>query len=500
MTWFYSKALTPLNKEVDSNNFCANGKIQHVQRVLHTICAYLSIFAKWVKACIIESMERTLISETPKHVGEKVKIQGFVHVVRAHGKIAFADIADRSGMLQVVGNEDLATLRPQFAVEIEGVVNARPEKMANDKIETGKVELFAEKVTVLAKSEEMPFDMGAEALNLELPTLLDFRTLALRHPKIKDIFKVQAMVLAGFRKAAEELDCTEVTVPTISASATEGGAEVFMVDYYGHKAYMTQSPQLYKQMVVPSLERVYTIAKAYRAEPSVTTRHLSEATQMDCELGFVNFNELMDALEFVGSETLKYVEEKCGKILKDYEVPKLKIPKEIPRLKMREAQEIIFQRTGIDHRTEKDLEPEDEKEICKWALEEKESDLVTITHYPTQKRAFYTKPDPQDPEFSLSYDLLFRGLEILSGSQRVDNYDELVSAIKERGMNPDNFKMYLQAFKYGMPPEGGFSFGLERITMKLLDLKNIREASLFPRDMERVDFRFSQTVEDSSKE
>ncbi len=439
-----------------------------------------------------------MICETPKKIGEKVKVEGFVHVVRAHGKIAFADITDRTGVLQVVGGEDLAALRPQYAVSIEGTVNKRPEKMINDKIKTGTVELAAEKIVVLAKSEEMPFDMGGEELNLELPTLLDYRTLTLRHPKIKEIFKVQAAVLEGFREAAKELGCTEVSVPTISASATEGGAEVFMVDYYDHKAYMTQSPQLYKQMMIPSLERVFTIAHAYRAEPSVTTRHLSEATQMDCELGFTDFEELMDALEFVGTKTLKYVEEKCGKILEDYGVPKLKIPSRIPRLTMREAQKIILKRTGIDHTTEKDLEPEDEKEICKWALEEKGSDLVTITHYPTKKRAFYTAPDPKDPEYSLSYDLLFRGLEILSGSQRVNDYSELVAAIKNRGMDPKNFEMYLQTFKYGMPPEGGFSFGLERITMKLLNLSNVREATLFPRDMERVDYRFSREETKSS--
>jgi nondiscriminating aspartyl-tRNA synthetase len=444
-------------------------------------------------------MERTLIAETPEKIGEKIKIQGFVHVIRAHGKIAFADITDRTGILQVVGGDDLAALRPQYAVEIEGKINARPEKMINDKIKTGTVELSAEKVTILSKSDEMPFDMGAEELNLELPTLLDYRTLTLRHPKVKEIFNVQAIALSGFRKAAEELGCTEITVPTISVSATEGGAEVFTVDYYGHKAFMTQSPQLYKQMMIPSLERVYTIAKAYRAEPSVTTRHLSEATQMDCELGFVDFNDLLDALELVGSETLKYVEEKCGKIFKDYGVPSLKIPAKIPRLTMREAQKIILKRTGVDHTKEKDLDPEDEKEICKWALEEKDSDLVTITHYPTKKRAFYTMPDPDDPEYSLSYDLLFKGLEILSGSQRINDYDELVVAIEDRGMDPANFKMYLQAFKYGMPPEGGFSFGLERMTMKLLNLGNVREASLFPRDMERVDFRLSQKDAESSK-
>ena len=433
-----------------------------------------------------------MISETSKNEGKKVKIQGFVHLVRAHGKIAFADIYDRSGILQVVGGEEVANLRPQYVVEIEGTVNLRPEKMVNDKIETGKIELSVEKVTVLSVSEEMPFDMGGEELNLELPTLLDYRTLTLRHPKVKEIFKVQAAVAEGFRNAAIELGCTEIFVPTISASATEGGAEVFKVDYYDHKAFMTQSPQLYKQMMVPVFERVFTIAKAYRAEPSVTTRHLSEATQMDCELGFVTFEELLDALEFVGSKTLKNVEEKCEKILEDYGVPKLQIPVKIPRLTMREAQKIILKRTRVDHTSEKDLDPEDEKEICKWALEEKGSDLVTITHYPTKKRAFYTKADPKDPEYSLSYDLLFRGLEILSGSQRVNEYKDLTTVIKDRGMDPKNFEMYLQAFKYGMPPEGGFSFGLERMTMKLLDLGNVREASLFPRDMERVDFRLSK--------
>ena len=213
---------------------------------------------------------------------------------------------------------------------------------------------------------------------------------------------------------------------------------------------------------------------------------------MDCELGFVSFEELLDAFELVGSSTLKYVSENCQKQLEDYKVPAIKIPTKIPRLTMREAQQIIKDRTGVDHTTEKDLDPEDEREIAKWALEEKSSDLITITHYPTKKRSFYTMPDPKNPEYSLSFDLLFRGLEVLSGSQRINNYQELVDAIKDRGMNPDNFEMYLQTFKYGMPPEGGFSFGLERMTMKILELANVREASLFPRDMERVDFRFSR--------
>ena len=433
--------------------------------------------------------DRTLILDCIKKIGEEVKICGFVQTRRDHGKIAFLDVSDRSGVIQVFcTGEQIGDLRVQDVVCIEGKVAKRPEKMINPNIPTGTIELQASNVEVLSKAEEMPFDMGVKKLDLQLPTLLDYRTLVLRHQGIKAIFKVQEAIVDGFRKVAEKLDCIEVFVPTIAASATEGGAEVFKVDYYGHLAFMTQSPQLYKQMMVPVFERVFTIAHAYRAEPSVTTRHLAESTQMDCEFGFVEFDELLDLLEQVGVETLKYVEEKRGDILKSFGVEKIAFGK-IPRLTLREAQEIIFKEYGRDSRTEKDLAPQDEIDICKWALKKHGSDLVTITHFPTAKRSFYTKPDPKDPKYSLSYDLLFRGVEILSGSQRVNDHQELVDIIKERGMDPKNFEMYLQAFKYGMPPEGGFSFGLERMTMNVLKLKNIREGSLFPRDMERVDVR-----------
>ena len=253
---------------------------------------------------------------------------------------------------------------------------------------------------------------------------------------------------------------------------------------------MAQSPQLYKQMMVPIFERVFVISHVYRAEPSVTTRHLSEVIQLDCEFGFVDFNELLDLLEIVGSETLKNVESKCPKILKEYGVEKISWGK-IPRLTLREAQEIIYKETGRNVINEKDLGPEDEIDISKWARKEHGSDLITITHFPTKKRAFYTMPDSENPELSLSYDLLFKGIEICSGSQRINDYNQLVQIIKNKGMKPKNFEMYLQAFKYGMPPEGGFSFGLERITKQILGLENVREASLFPRDMERVDQRLS---------
>jgi len=451
---------------------------------------------------------RILAAQTPDHVDQEVVVQGWVHARRDHGKLTFIDLRDRTGLLQVVFNPRVSekahalasSFRPEFVVSITGKVNARPERLVNDKLVSGTVELEALDVEILAEAETLPFDMGGETLNLELPTLLDHRALTLRHESVKNIFKIQAAIAEEFRKAATELKATEIFIPTIAAGATEGGSEVFTVDYYGHKAYMTQSPQLYKQMMVSVLERVFVITKAYRAEPSVTTRHLSEVTMMDVEIAFIqSFEELMDALEFVGTSMVKNVFEKHGDIFESFGIKKPLIPTHIPRLKMREAQAIVKERTGRDLSHELDLNPEDEKEICAWAREKHQSDFVTITHYPTKKRAFYTYPDPADPVYSLSYDLLFKGSEILSGSRRINDYNQLVEAMRSKDVSPENFGMYMQAFRYGMPPEGGFSFGLERLTMKLLELSNVREASLFPRDMERVDERFSVIEEKAKK-
>ncbi len=437
-------------------------------------------------------MDRTLILDCTKKTGETVRICGWVMVRRDHGKIVFLDVSDRSGVLQIVCSGGQAgDLHSQDAVCIEGKIAERPEKLVNPNLPTGKIELQTANIEVLSKAKELPFDMGGKELDLQLPTLLDYRSLTLRHPKVKAIFKVQASILEGFRKAARDLGCTEIIVPTIVASSTEGGAQVFKIDYFEHKAYLSQSPQLYKQMLVPVYERVFTIAKAYRAEPSVTTRHLTEATQMDIEIGFIEFEDLLNFLEEVAVQMLKITEEECKEALSDFGIDKIAFGK-IPRLTLREAQELILKEFGRDNRTEKDLTPQDEVDLCKWSKKTHDSDFVTVTHFPTQAKPFYTKPDPKDPEYSLSYDLLFRGVEILSGSQRIDDYDQLVGSIKNRGMNPGYFEMYLQAFKFGMPPEGGFSFGLERVTMHVLNLANVREASLFPRDMERVDVRLNK--------
>ncbi|MBI2597254.1 aspartate--tRNA(Asn) ligase [Candidatus Daviesbacteria bacterium] len=434
-------------------------------------------------------MDRTLILDCNDKVGEDVRVCGFVQTKRDHGKITFLDVSDRSGLIQVVtGDGKGAGFRPQDVVVVSGKVNKRPEHLINKNIPTGTIEIYSHQLEVLSKAAELPFDMGTKDLELQLPTLLDYRSLTLRHPKVKAIFKIQSSLLAGFRKAAQDLGCMEIVVPTIVAGATEGGAQVFKIDYFGKKAYLSQSPQLYKQMLVPVYERVFTIAKAYRAEPSVTTRHLTESTQMDIEIGFIRFEDLLDFLESVAIKMLKFTENKCQQVLAEFGIEKIAFGK-IPRLTLREAQEVIFEEFGRDNRKEKDLTPQDEIDLCEWSKQKHHSDFVTITHFPTNAKPFYTMPDPNDPQYSLSYDLLFRGLEILSGSQRINNYNILAKSIKDRGMNLKSFEMYLQAFKFGCPPEGGFSFGLERVTMHVLNLKNVREASFFPRDMERVDIR-----------
>ena len=455
----------------------------------------------YIRVCM--NLKRVLTKDTVDLVSKEVKIEGWVRLRRDHGKLIFLDIRDRSGVIQVVVNPSVSEkahkaaseLRPEDAVSLIGKVNQRPQNAINKDLISGTVEIEATDIEVLAKAETLPFDMGSNDLNLELPTLLDFRSLTLRHPKIASIFKVQEVIAEEFREAAKKLDCTEIFVPTISASATEGGAEVFKVNYYDYNAYLTQSPQLYKQILIGVFERVYTISHAYRAEPSVTTRHLSESTQLDVEIGFIeSFEELLDAVEFVGTHVISQVAKQCEKILASFGVENPLIPTAVPRLTLKEAQEIIFKFSNgeRDPRGELDLNSTDEVIICEWAKKEKQSDFVTVTHYPTKKRAFYSLPDPKNPELSLSYDLLFRGMEILSGSQRVNDYKQLLSIMKERKLNPESFAMYLQAFKYGIPPEGGFSFGLERITMKILELANVREASLFPRDMERVDEKLSK--------
>lgn len=446
-------------------------------------------------------MNKILIGDTIEHPNQKVKVSGWVDSRRDHGKIVFLDLRDRSGILQVVCGPDLAKdIKEEYVIEVEGKISERPQKMINPELETGKIELQAENITILASAESLPFDI--KDLKVSLPILLDYRPLTLRNPKIKAIFKIEEEIINSFKNTLNSLGFTEFQAPTIVPSNAEGGAEVFHIDYYDYDAFLAQSPQLYKQIMVGVFERVFTIAKVFRAEPSVTTRHVSEYTSLDVEMGFIDsWQDLMDVCENVIRNIFINVQKKYQKELKLYGVTSPQINDKIPQIKMREAQEIIFQRTKIDHRQEPDLEPEDEKEICEYAKEKYGSELIFITDYPTKKRPFYTFADPEDENYTLSFDLLCRGLEIVTGGRRINEYKKLLENLKKWGNDPKKFTYYLQTFKYGFPPEGGFAIGLERITKQILGLENIREASLFPRDMERIDERLSvlQTKKNKKK-
>lgn len=445
-------------------------------------------------------LNRTLISETVNHVGEKVLVKGWVQIRRDHGKLIFLNLRDRSGFLQIVINANISKnayevakeIRPEYAVEIIGEIKKRPENAVDKNSIAGSVELVAQEISVLSKAEVLPFDMGGKDLNLELPTLLDHRGLTLRHPKVSVIFKVQDTLIDSFRTACKKKDFTEFQSPVIIPQGAEGGSDVFEIKYFDHKAYLSQSPQFYKQIMVGVFERVFTVNKTLRAEPSVTTRHLTEVTTLDAEFGFIDsWLDVMDMAEYVIKFMIDRVGSQNSDILKMYNTTSPKMPTKIPRIKLREAQEIIFKRTGRDNRQEPDFSPEDEREICKWVLEEEDSDLIFVTHYPVSKRPFYTLEDPKDPGYTLSFDLIGCGTEWMTGGQRINNYEKLVENAGKRGIDLEKSEIYLQAFRYGMPPEGGFSFGSERITMHILGLQNVREASLFPRDMERVDEKFS---------
>lgn len=445
-------------------------------------------------------MTRTLSSEIVKKAGETALIQGFVRIRRDHGKLIFLDIRDRSGLIQVVVNphvspeahKDAQELRPEYAVEITGSVNKRPENAINHDILSGSVEVEATEIKILAKAETLPFDMGSDELNLELPTLLDHRALTLRHPKIQAIFRVQAVIIDSFREFLKKEGFMEFQAPSIVPAVAEGGAEVFQVDYFGHKAYLSQSPQLYKQIVMSAFERVFSVNKIFRAEPSVTTRHLAEVVSLDAEMAFIDsWTDVKDMAELVVRYILDRVGKECINELKLHNATLPQMIDKTPVLSLKEAQKKIFKHSGRDVRGGKDLNPEDEREICTIIKEETGSDFVFVYGYPTKNKPFYVYPNPEEPEYNEGMDLLCRGVEWMSGGRRINDYEQLKKHVKEWRMDPQKVEMFLEAFRYGVPPEGGFAFGAERMTMQILALSNVREASMFPRDMERIDERLS---------
>lgn len=443
--------------------------------------------AKILITAILLNMKRTLTTEINKNIGKEVTLSGWIHKLRKLGGISFLVLRDRDGLAQAVidgskENEKLAELTTETVIKITGKVVKEDRAPHGAELHDCKIEIIS------PVKEDIPIEINKKELNVNLDTLLDSRPLTLRAPKQKAIFKVQSVVTGEFRRFLENKNFVEINTPKIVSSGLEtGGAEMFTVDYFKKKAFLSQSPQMYKQVMVGVFERVFETAYIYRAEKHNTSRHIMEYVSLDMEMGFIeSYEEIMDLEEEFLRDLVQKLKEICAEefVMAGAEVPK--IEKAIPRMKLVEAQEILEKEYGEKCVGEPDLEPKHEKQICEYATKNLGSEFVFITHYPSKKRPFYTADDPKNPKETLSFDLLFRGQEITTGGQRMHLYEDYLKKMKSRGMNTKDFEDYLSVFKFGMPQHGGLGMGLERITGRLLNLDNIREASLFPRDINRL--------------
>jgi nondiscriminating aspartyl-tRNA synthetase len=408
-------------------------------------------------------MERVLTGELRAHVGERVLVAGWLHHRRRLARLTFVLLRDRAGIAQIVVEDPqtlaaLDELLPETVLEVEAVVAESAQAAAG-------VELREPSFTVVSRpAEPPPLELRRPVLKEQLPVQLDHAALALRHPTRRAAFEIAAASLRGFRAALDGLGFVEIHTPKLVGTATEGGSNVFRVDYFGREAFLAQSPQFYKQTMVGVFERVYEVGPVFRAEPHDTSRHLAEYVSLDAELGFVrdHFDVMAVVRATVGAM--------CGAVrAAGFDAPDA--PAEIPH--------VHFADTGAG---DVDLSPADERRLCA----EHGSEFLFVTGYPLAKRPFYTHPEPGRAGYSNSFDLLFRGQEIVTGGQRLHHHDDYLAALRERGLSREPYDGYLQAFRYGMPPHGGFALGLERWVARLVGARNIRETTLFPRDLHRL--------------
>ncbi|XVV14473.1 aspartate--tRNA(Asn) ligase [Actinoplanes sp. CA-131856] len=413
-------------------------------------------------------MQRILSTQLASHVHETVTIAGWIHRLRLLKSVAFLIVRDAEGLSQVVVTDKtiLEGLTEESVVEVTATVT--PNEQA-----PGKVELTGPAIRVLsAVGAPLPFELHRPQLSASLPTQLDHAALALRHPVRRTALRVAAAATEGFRAALTGQRFVEIQTPKIVGSATESGANVFAIDYFGRTGYLAQSPQFYKQLMVGVFERVFEVGPVFRAEPSDTARHLSQYTSLDAEMGFIeDHRDVMAALTRTLSVMMETITDRAG-------FPAAEVPSEIPAVHFREALKIA----GAPEE-EPDLAPAHERALGEWALREHGSEFVYVTGYPMRKRPFYTHPDPADPTYSNGFDLLFKGLEIVTGGQRLHRHEDYVRAL-EGSTQP--YEGYLDGFRYGMPPHGGWAIGLERFVARLLGKANVREVTAFPRDLQRV--------------
>lgn len=415
--------------------------------------------------------------------GDDARVKGFIHSLREMGDISFILLRTGDAVIQCVyipeqADFDIKALHVGDCVEVWG------KAVDESRAENG-FEIRLRGIRIISKpAGEYPFAINKRKLNLNIDTNLNFRPLTLRNPRERAIFKVQEGIVYAFAGFMHKMGFTEIHSPKIVAQGAEGGANIFTLDYFDRKAFLTQSPQFYKQTMVPVFERVFEIAPVYRAEKHSTSRHLNEYIGLDFEMGFIDgMEDVMQMETAMLRYVVSYLKENCSNWISmlDATLPEIK---DIPAVKFMQARDIVM-KTG-KKAGKYDLDPDDEVLLCDYAKKEYGSDFIFVTHFPSAKRPFYVMDDPEDDRFAFSFDLLFRGLEITTGGQRIHDYNMQVAKMKRMNLDPADFESYLMTHKYGMPPHGGLGIGLERLTMKMLSLSNIREASLFPRDISRL--------------
>lgn len=429
---------------------------------------------------LVKELDVEAIKKNPEKL---VIIDACVHKIRTMSEFAFVILRTGKYLIQAIYEETKCSNKLE-EIRVGSYITAKGYAKLDDRANLG-FELALEDFKVLGQPvADYPLNVGHKKLGCGLEANLDNRSVALRNPREKAIFKIQEAVVSGFREFMESQGFTQVHTPKIVAAGAEGGANIFKLDYFNQDAYLAQSPQFYKQTCVAFFDRVFEIAPVYRAEKHNTSRHLNEYIGLDFEMAYIN--SMVDVME-METAMIKYVIEYLRSHCQNYlEMLDVKLPQidTIPSITFMEALDFMKDRGA---KNKYDLEPEDEIFLCNYAKEHWGSEFLFITHFPASKRPFYAMNDREDNRFALSFDLLFRGLEITTGGQRIHDYNEQVSKMKEMGMDPDDFKSYLSIHKYGMPPHGGLGIGLERFVMKLLDLQNVREASMFPRDVHRLE-------------
>lgn len=431
---------------------------------------------------------RILSNDVAKSAGKEITISGWIHKKRLLGGLNFINIRDRKGIVQVLV-EDKNEVEKLRGLQLGTVLNVTGNVVVDDRA-PGGAELHDAIIEVVVPVEaESPVEidkpLSHKPENLE--TLFEYRPIGLRNLQETKIFKIRSELLRYIREYLYDNDFTEINTPKLVAGAAEGGAEVFKLDYFGKEATLAQSPQLYKQIMVGVFERVFEIAPAFRAELSATTRHVSEVTMLDVEMGFIeNYDDVLNMLQDLVFTILTRLYDERGVELKSLNAPTLKLTKQFPRYSMSQIHELYQKATGNDVSKEIDLTPDEEKWICEYTKKKDGCEAVFATGLPQSKMKFYHMKDEDGT--AKSADLLFRGIEISTVPQREHRYEVLVEQMKEAGVDPKDpgFAPYVSAFKYGLPPHGGFGFGVDRLTEKAIGLNNIKEAILFPRDINRL--------------